>query len=106
MKKPKPDTVYVVVRDSADMHLTTSKGESMSTICLHDLPDDDLNAPGQVCCWFGDIFLPRSDAIQHGQYKPKGLWTKDVNGDPVKFYGDGHDDCRYLGFLRGYVGKW
>lgn len=26
---------------------------------------------------------------------------KDVNGEPVVFYGDGYDDARFLGRLRG-----
>ncbi len=38
--------------------------------CLHDLPDDAQHAPGQCCCWCGDVFLPRSDVTEHGNYKP------------------------------------
>lgn len=28
----------------------------------------------------------------------------DVNGEPVEFYGDGWDDARFLGILRGKAG--
>lgn len=39
--------------------------------CPHDLPPDDKHAPGSVCCWCGDIFLPLSDSNEHGEYLPK-----------------------------------
>ncbi len=43
-----------------------------TTHCFHDLPEGDENAPGCVCCWCGDIFLPETDATQHGEYRPRG----------------------------------
>ena len=39
--------------------------------CTHDLPPDAQHAPGTVCCWCGDIFLPNSDSSEHGEYLPK-----------------------------------
>lgn len=38
--------------------------------CLHDLPDDDEHAPGRVCCWCGDIYLPEHEGLKHGEYRP------------------------------------
>jgi len=38
--------------------------------CLHDLPYGAKHAPGQVCCWCGDLFLARYDTKQHGEYEP------------------------------------
>lgn len=38
--------------------------------CLHDLRQGEEHAPGQVCCWCGDIFLERTDAANHGEYLP------------------------------------
>lgn len=44
--------------------------DGIEDCCLHDLPEGDSNAPGRVCCWCGDIYLPPSDATAHGEYKP------------------------------------
>jgi hypothetical protein len=38
--------------------------------CLHDLADNHEHAPGRVCCWCGDIFMPYSETTEHGQFKP------------------------------------
>lgn len=40
--------------------------------CLHDLPRGAKHAPGQVCCWCGDIFLARETwwTSKHGEYEP------------------------------------
>lgn len=39
--------------------------------CTHELPPDAEHAPGEVCCWCGDIFAPRYDGNDHGEYLPK-----------------------------------
>lgn len=40
--------------------------------CHHDLPDDHKHAPGQVCCWCGDIYLPDYEpTAAHGEYRPR-----------------------------------
>lgn len=38
--------------------------------CLHDLRPGHKHFPGQICCWCGDLFLPRTDSKDHGMYEP------------------------------------
>lgn len=41
--------------------------------------------------WSTEVKLPKGGPVS----------AVDVNGERVKFYGDGHDASRYYGFLRG-----
>lgn len=49
----------------------SKRNDGAEACCLHDLPDNHPLAPGRVCCWCGEIYLPHSDSTVHGEYKPK-----------------------------------
>jgi hypothetical protein len=58
--------------------------------CLHDLPDKHEAAPGQVCCWCGDLYVPRLFG-EHGEYLPTSRalalprgWRKRGRKDELK----------------------
>jgi len=45
--------------------------------CLHDLPASSRHAPGQVCCWCGDVYTQReAETTEHGEYLPRVFKSK------------------------------
>lgn len=55
------------------MSACEERKDTDETCCLHDLGDAHEHAPGRVCCWCGDVYVPHSDGPEHGIYKPSNI---------------------------------